>query len=652
MKNLRNNPAEQIVPAEKKEGSQPRSISSDFSIAAALSFLVFIVYSLTLCRTIYTGDDGDFIVCMATWGNSHPTGYPLFLMLGHLFLSLLSPVIAEPAARINLMTALFGAASTGFFYRFLSTGLKVERLWAVAGALLLAFSPTLWQQSLSCEVYSLTCLFLSALLYLMSVWREQPQNTRLLRGITLLYGLACTNHLTIVLFLPGFLAFVLYHRPALLRAEKTILLSLVGLFLIPLSLYAYLPLAALFGHSPINWGDPSTPSLFWAKITGQQYRPAMFHSLHGTSVGAWRYATLLWNEFRPWTLWLAPLGIASLRRRDAALCFLLLYVWIANISYAINYSISDIYVYYIPSYVITTAFVAEGASATLRWLWKRLNLSTERQEHYLPLIAIVILALSFLHLSLHYGETDKSGNYLESDFAANILKSAPPNAIIITGNMTIESLWYRRFVLGERGDVVLINRDMLYGSNLPYMAWYRDHILQMYPDLYRSTGGLPPASQKLIQGDFLLGVLQDALEREIPVLWVPNDATENQANGFMKNSYAALTDQNFDKVLWGVGQRFYLKKQAPSVPEAFTANASLWSTFQFHDIAAWAHQDSQQEAIPLRYLNALMGWGQICELSGRWDLAESAYKQAQQLYNLPVVQESLNRCAHKNRSLK
>ena len=138
---------------------------SDRNIALSLSVLVLVVYGLTMCPTIYTGDDGDFETAMATGGICHPTGYPLFTLLGRLFLLLLAPILEEPAARINFMTALFGASAVGLFYRFVAT-MSVPRSLAAMTSLILGFAPTLWQQSLSCEVYSLTCLFLCSALWL------------------------------------------------------------------------------------------------------------------------------------------------------------------------------------------------------------------------------------------------------------------------------------------------------------------------------------------------------------------------------------------------------------------------------------------------------------------------------------------------------
>jgi hypothetical protein len=203
------------VVAESDEREAKRRLRGDRWIGVGLFLLVFLVYGRTLCPTVYTGDDGDFLTAMATGGVAHPTGYPLFTLLGRL--ALVPPAGADvpealaraltghpdgPALRVNLMTALFGAAAAALFFRFLAR-LVPGRPWAAAAALLLAFAPTPWQQSLSCEVYALTCLFLALLLYLAALWYEHPGRDGLLGLMAFAYGLALTNHVTVALFLPG-----------------------------------------------------------------------------------------------------------------------------------------------------------------------------------------------------------------------------------------------------------------------------------------------------------------------------------------------------------------------------------------------------------------------------------------------------------------
>lgn len=620
-----------------------RRTRQDRLIAFLLFFGVFAVYGATLCRTIYTGDDGDFITAMATWGTPHPTGYPLFCLLGRLFLEILP--LGTPALRVNIMTALFGAASVGMTYRFLALLVPHRRFWAVFAALVFAFAPTLWQQSLSCEVYSLTCLFLATLLYLITRWLARPEDTRLLRLLAVTFGLSLTNHLTMALFLPGFLVLVFATRRTLWR-EGRVLASLIGLFLLPLALYAYLPLAAR-ANPPVAWGNPTTPETFWAHITGAQFRDLMFSSRTLMFKQMRDYGSYLLNEYGVWFLWLVPIGAWALWRQRRGLCLLLLYIWLANVLYAVNYAIFDIYVYYLPSYLIAAALLAVGASRMMDAVWDRLRLSTDVRAHYTPLVAVVALVIPVVQMSLHYAAADKSGNYIEEDFTANILRSAPPHALVVTGSNLSLTLWYRRFVLDERPDVTPIDRGIARGMFL-YGSWYFRHLWRMYPDIAHTNPSHRVSLEEVASGDYLLRTMQRAVRRGVPVLIVADARFDHKKVADRYPSFNDQINRVFDRTPWGVTERLYLKGQTPPPERIVAENERLWRTFRTRGLyTGWAHADPLQEHIPLRYADAQVALGALAEKAGRYDIAEAAYRQSLRLYRIPAADQGLARCAQR-----
>ena len=56
------------------------------------SFCIFIIYILTLAPGVVEIDAGELATVQATLGIAHPTGYPLFNMLGFLLLKIPFPV--------------------------------------------------------------------------------------------------------------------------------------------------------------------------------------------------------------------------------------------------------------------------------------------------------------------------------------------------------------------------------------------------------------------------------------------------------------------------------------------------------------------------------------------------------------------------------
>lgn len=90
-----------------------------------LVFLIsFTVYLLTLCPTVYVGDSGELIAAAYTLGIPHPPGYPLFTILGKIFITLIP--IGSIAYRVNLLSAFFASATVTMLYIFLN---KVIRYW-------------------------------------------------------------------------------------------------------------------------------------------------------------------------------------------------------------------------------------------------------------------------------------------------------------------------------------------------------------------------------------------------------------------------------------------------------------------------------------------------------------------------------------------
>jgi len=143
--------------------------------AALLVFaLAFLIYFLTLAPTIHLEDSAEFAASAAILGIPHPSGYPLYSLLGYLFTVIIP--FGEMAWRVNLMSAFFGALACSFLFLIILQifGLLNLRLaspaknrwssffenWAshliaFSCSLCLAFSFSFWSQSIIAEVYKL-----------------------------------------------------------------------------------------------------------------------------------------------------------------------------------------------------------------------------------------------------------------------------------------------------------------------------------------------------------------------------------------------------------------------------------------------------------------------------------------------------------------
>src|SRR4249920_3151898 len=86
-----------------------------FSFASAL--IAFSVYLMTLAPTVWFIDSGELASVATTLGIAHPTGYPLFTIIGHLFSML--PIGTSEIYRLNLMSSFFCALGIFMFFLFM-----------------------------------------------------------------------------------------------------------------------------------------------------------------------------------------------------------------------------------------------------------------------------------------------------------------------------------------------------------------------------------------------------------------------------------------------------------------------------------------------------------------------------------------------------
>ena len=366
----------------------------DNFLALLLACGVFAVYLRTLCPTLYWGDCGELALVAATLGIPHPTGYPLYCLLGHAWLRLLP--FGSVVWRLNVLSAVFASGAVACLYGA-ARAWRLPRPLALTAGGLLAFSATFWQQALITETYTLAALFTCGLLFLAARWDAGGHQAGDLRLLALAYGFALTSHQTNTLFLPGFLLFILWSAPRLRRlAEAPVRrewLGALGVGVLPLLTYLYLPLRAR-AHPAYNWGDPETPYGFYYHVTGRVFAPLMFQPhlsfvLDRLAAGAINLPL----EFA-WPLAaLAALGLGLLwrSRADRPAALLLTWIFAADVTFVVNYGIYNGYIYLIPSYIVLSLCAGRG----LLGVWQALEprLQPQKRPAFAAFGAACVLAL-------------------------------------------------------------------------------------------------------------------------------------------------------------------------------------------------------------------------------------------------------------------
>ncbi len=234
---------------------------------------LLLIYALSL-QTIPNGsshpymiDVGETQVALHVWGVLHPTGYPLYTVLGNLFTPLPTALGLTPAAAASLFSALWTLAAVALLYTLLYRTIDAPFL-AAAALLGLGLAQSIWVHSVVAEVYSLS-LFLLILLW----WVALAPGWSLRARVWLLAfigGVAVAHHRALAFTVPALL-WVLW--PQLWAARRTwprLLAGGVALALLGFAPYLYVLLRAWTGGEWLYADDLATWEGFWFFFWGRE----------------------------------------------------------------------------------------------------------------------------------------------------------------------------------------------------------------------------------------------------------------------------------------------------------------------------------------------------------------------------------------------
>ena len=408
--------------------------------ASLVGAAIFAVYCAGACRTIYVGDSGELVAAAATLGIAHPSGYPLYVLLGHLWIDLVP--LGSVAFRMSLFSAFFGALACGLFYGMVRRQ-NLSMTAGLLGALCLAFSPSFWAEATVQRVYTLNGFFVVAVGACALEWyRTRRIGWMILAAFVA--GLGTSNHTIMGVVGLAVGVFALISAPELLRRPRH-LAACIGAGLAGLLPYLYMPWRSR-QNPRLDWGDPETLDSLFGAMTRRDFWDRAWIESPGD-------ALLILGDFLRGTgeelLWvgtlLAGAGVVyGLRSRRPVLLPLL--IMTANlIAVGLHGSRTDIFVwhrYYIPAWVMAALLTAWGTEM-LRERWGRKSL--------------IALALPLALLVTGWARFDRSDYRIADDFSRKLLATMPPGAhLAASDDNVLFVLTYLHLVEGLRPDVDLI----------------------------------------------------------------------------------------------------------------------------------------------------------------------------------------------------
>ncbi len=249
-------------------GADSEGGASPARVELALGLGLFALYAWTAAPGLAWHDAGELVAAAHGLGGSHPTGFPLWMLLGH-------AAALIPVGSVALRVTLLGAACTVFAAlfagrlaaRLLPPGAGGERTRAqVVATLAVGLSAAAWRHATAAEVYGLYALCLSGALVALEALARRP-DARGLAALGLAMGLALGGHgelrpMGLVLAL---LAWLLLRRSVPWRGWAWAL----AFGALGLAVHAYLPLRAAAGPE-LLWDDLRQPARLLAHLRAER----------------------------------------------------------------------------------------------------------------------------------------------------------------------------------------------------------------------------------------------------------------------------------------------------------------------------------------------------------------------------------------------
>jgi hypothetical protein len=452
----------------------------DAILASILAGVTLLIYIRTLAPGLLPGDSGEFQTLATLLGHTHPTGYPVYLAMAKPFTWL---PVGDIAYRINLFSAVMGAATVVGLY--LAGRLLTGYRWvALVGALALAVSPTFWSQALIAEVYTPGAAFFVFILVAL-LWWEASGKPWALFWAGLLGGLSLGVHMSVVLLAPAALLFLLLSwrqgkevwRPLAAGAAVGLALAVLAFLLLDLNDPPANYFNSVIGPSRSAWelSESQTDGPFDRLLFGwsaQQFRPFMFSD--PATVMA-RQAADYWrdlpDQLSQSAIILAIIGAVTLLVHRPRLALLLLLALTIQWLFTFNYAIWDLYVFYIPGYLLLALLATVGLGGIvdgLHSLIRRWPRSRAMLDVVIAALALIIAVWPVFKPNLEavaagevpfefdgYPVDAYSRNTLHPVVNATVL-DLPENAIIFTDWDLLYPYYYVAHIEQDRTDLMFI----------------------------------------------------------------------------------------------------------------------------------------------------------------------------------------------------
>jgi len=308
-------------------------------IFSILSFSIpFIIYILTLQKKLVGGDTTWYALQLPAMEVMVPTGYPAFSIIGKLFSMI---PVGELAYRLNFISAIFGGLTILFLFLAINKFTK-NSVISFAGSLTFAFLLDYWTVANRLEFDTMNSFFIAIIIYSMVLYTENPGRKNLYFFAAAL-GLSLTNHPIAFFIMPAFILYVVLVKPGMFKSAKSVLTGIL-FFLMPLTLYVWLPIRSLQGYGPVTSLKNFIYYITGKDETGRVHGGSFDHwSIKSFSDAGSQFIKIIYANLGPVLLIIALLGLIYLFRKNWKLAISSIFLII------LNFTITALYLGWTPN---------------------------------------------------------------------------------------------------------------------------------------------------------------------------------------------------------------------------------------------------------------------------------------------------------------
>ena len=399
------------------------------------------IYVATLIPTVNFGDWAEMQTVPRVLGIAHPTGYPTYTLVGHLFSYL---PLGSVAYRANLLSAVSISVGLGILAVTMMR-LGVRPLIAYGITLALAAVSSVWRSATRADPHALQFLLAALIVHRLVVWEQDRRPRDLLLG-ALLLGVSLGNHVLTLLMAPVVVAYALWVGRRELIA-RPLLAPMAGMcFAAGALVYAYIPLRSAFG-APEIFDGPTDWENFWSLVSGAQFRAtSLFEAQSAITFVAKLpdWIALVVNQGTVAFAVLAVLGLLMLLDRERAFALFSAALVTVNVFVFANWISADLDRYLFASWIILAIWAAVAAE----------RIVSDAPKRAAPLAALLVVIPAML-LVVNWPQLDESRNDQGERFKEHMFRQLPENAALFTIWDAATPLWYGQLIDGQRTDVTI-----------------------------------------------------------------------------------------------------------------------------------------------------------------------------------------------------